>query len=844
MKGLSIPLRRWAAAAIILILAGQACTFALFDPSKINFGNSTATPGPVIATNTPYPAAQTTFVVTLPEALPAGETVSILVLDEATGLSLNASQYQLTARDTLTYTGTLPLPYNSVVKYRYIRTSAGGVAVEDTTFGTAIRYRLHNVAGPGEIHDIVADWSDKAFARPTGSILGQVYNADTGSPLVNILVTAGGVQRITDSMGRFELTGLPTGTHQLTAYSMDGLYQPFEQGAVVMENTATPVDLRIQPTHLVNVTFITTVPQDTIPGVPVRIAGNILQLGNTFADLQGGMSVTADRMPIMNLQADGRYAITLGLPVGTHIQYKYTLGDGYWNAERKGNGGWVLRDLIVPGQDITLQDSIETWSASTESGSVLFEASIPAVTPPGDIIYIQFHTYGWTEPIPMWPLGNNRWAYKLYGPLNFLGSFAYRYCRNGQCGSADDNQTVGVSPTGRQVNTSILGQDIQDVIGSWKWYENPETFALVGSAITPRDPGFVAGVEYQPAFHPNFSYFAPQAFANTKAIGSNFAVLTPNWTMSSVSPLQFATQPGSDPLWIDTAIMVSEARGVGLNVALFPTPHFPPSADTSISASAQFWQNAPKDAAWWQTFFTRYRAFLVNYADLAAQSGAQSIILGGEWITPALPGGLMPDGSSSNVPADADAQWRAIIQDLRTHFKGQIFWALPYEKSSFTNPVNFIRDVDGIYLLWSVPLAPSPTATKADFASEAGRLLDTEVAPFASLMGKPIILAVSYPSAAGVQSGCIANGAGGCLDFNALSRPNADLTAVSINLQTQADIYEAMLTAVNARSWISGFISRGYYMPVTLQDKSTSVHGKPAADVLWYWYPRLLGTVR
>ncbi|MFM8368960.1 MAG: hypothetical protein ACKOBD_09415, partial [Chloroflexota bacterium] len=67
---------------------------------------------------------------------------------------------------------------------------------------------------------------------------------------------------------------------------------------------------------------------------------------------------------------------------------------------------------------------------------------------------------------------------------------------------------------------------------------------------------------------------------------------------------------------------------------------------------------------------------------------------------------------------------------------------------------------------------------------------------------------------------------------------------VSLNLQTQADIYEAMLSAVNARPWISGFVSRGYYMPVTLQDKSTSIHGKPAADVLWYWYPRLLGTVK
>lgn len=840
MKGLATPLRRWVSTAIILAFVGQSCTFSLFN-APTGGGNINTTPIP--ATNTPYIATQTTFVATLPEPLLPGESLVVSVLDEVTGLSLNATQYPMSPRDSLTYTATLPLPVNSVVKYRYSRLGGSG-AVEDTSFGTAIRYRMHTVASSAEVQDIIADWSDRNYNRPTGSILGQIYNADTGSPIPNIMVTAGGLQYITDSLGRFELTGLPIGTHQLVAYSLDGLYLPFQQGAVVAESSPTIVDLRIKPTRLVNVTFMVAVPQDTVPGVPVRIAGNLLQFGNTFADLQGGVSTVTDRMPIMSLQADGRYSITLGLPVGTHIQYKYTLGDGFWNAEHKNDGGWVVREFLVPEQDITVQDTVVTWQAASQSRPILFEVSVPAVTPPADIIYIQFNTFGWMEPIPMWPLGNNRWAYRLYGPLNFLGSFSYRYCRNGQCGSADDSQTAGASPTGRQANTSILGQDIQDNVASWKWYENPETFALVGSAITPRAAGFVAGVEYQSTHRPNYSYFAPQAFANTRAIGSNLAVFTPSWTIISTSPLRFSTLPGQDPFWIDTAIMISQARALGLNAAIFPTPHFPPTTDSNAPASTHFWQDAPKDAAWWQAFFTRYRAFLVNYADLAAQTGAQSIILGGEWVNPALPGGLMPDGTSSNVSAEAEAQWRAIIQDVRSRFKGQIFWAMPYEQSSFTTPVNFLRDVDGIYLLWSTPVASSPTAVKTDYANEVGRLLDNEVSPLASLLGKPIIIAASYPSAVGAPSGCVASGSGICLDFDALSRPNADIPAASLNLQTQADIYEAMLSAINARPWISGFVSRGYYMPVTLQDKSTSVHGKPAADVLWYWFPRLLGTVQ
>ena len=841
MNRLSLLSRRYIIAAIVLALVGQACTFSLFE-NPINPGTPTSTPGITIPSPTPQPVAQTTFIVTLPEPLQPNETLAIAVMDEVTGLSLNALQYPMSARDSLTYTAVLPVPYNSVIKYRYVRRGDSQV-IEDTSLGTVIRYRLHFATAPAEVQDIIADWGDKSYARPTGTILGQVFNSDTGSSLPNLLVSAGGVHYLTDSLGRFELSGLPVGTQQLIAYSLDGMYQPFQQGATVADGRITIVDLRVKPAQLVNVTFMVTIPESTVPGVPVRIAGNILQLGNTFADLPGGVSTNTDRMPVMNLQPDGRYEITMGLPAGAHIQYKYTLGDGFWNAEHKADGQWNLREFIVPTQEMTLEDTVTAWSAG-DSAPILFELTVPSVTPPGDIIYIQFNIFGWMEPIPMWPLGNQRWAYKLYGPLNVLGSFSYRYCRNGQCGSADDAQTIGSAPSGRQALTSILGQDILDNVSTWKWYENPEPTTLVGANITPRANSFVTGVEYQSTYRPNWSYYAPQAFANTQALGANFAVLTPSWTYTNISPLRFTTVQGQDPLWIDSAIMISQARSLGLNVALFPTPNFPASADASTTLSTNFWLAAPRDAEWWQTWFTRYRAFAVNYADLATQTGSQILILGGDWVTPALPDGTLPDGNPSNTPADVETQWKAIIADVRSHFKGQVFWAMPYTPSSIKTPLNLLQDVDGIYLLWSAPLSTSQSATKLDFANEAGRLLDNEVAPLASLLNKPLILAIAYPSASGAASGCIANGAGGCFDLSALSRPNADISSIGLDLQTQADVYEAMLTALNVRSWISGFISRGYYIPAALQDKSTSIHSKPAADILWYWYPRLTGVVK
>ena len=823
-------------ALVVLCLLGlftQGCTISLIKWPTFPTA-SPAIPGGGGPTPTPQPKAQTTFTATLPEPLAAGETLVISLLDEVSGLPYNIAAYPMQPVDGLTYSAILPLTLNAVVKYRYERRGAAQV-VEDTSLGTAIRYRLYAVPGQGEVHDIVSDWSDKAYARPTGSIQGRAFNADTGAPIPNLLVSAGGVQYLTDSAGRFDLPGLPVGTHTLTAYAMDGMYQTFQQGAAVGGGQITSMELRLRPAPIVNVTFIAAAPPSTQAGVPVRLAGNLLQLGNTFADLQGGMSVSADRLPLLSYGTDGRYSITIGLPVGAYVQYKYTLGDGFWNAEHNAQGGFTLREFVVPAQDTVLQDQVSTWQAGN-SAPILFEVNVPASTPAGDIIHLQINPYTWTEPLPMWPMGNNKWAYKLYGPLNMLGAFSYRYCRNAQCGSADDAATAGSSAAGRSAITNLSSQDLQDTVSAWNWYDNPEPTTLVGAGITPRQ-GFTAGIELQADYRPNWSYYMPQALTNIQALGANQVVFSPTWTFSLANPLKFDPVPGRDALWPDLTTSINQARALGLNAAIFPAAHF-------NAAPADFWKAAPRDAAWWQTWFDHYRAFAVHHADLAAQTGAQTLILGGDWLAPALPNGVLADGSPSGVPADADARWKAVITEVRAHFGGRVLWALPFTQASLQTPLAFLQETDGIYLLWSAALTGQANASKADLANEAGRILDNEVAALPALINKPILLAIAYPSATGAANGCISNGAGLCLDWTALSRPNPDTSAVGLNLQIQADLYEAVLTAVNARPWISGVVSRGYYPPAALRDKSASVHGKPAADILWYWFPRMLGVVQ
>jgi len=394
----------------------------------------------------------------------------------------------------------------------------------------------------------------------------------------------------------------------------------------------------------------------------------------------------------------------------------------------------------------------------------------------------------------------------------------------------------GRRPISGVATTSLTGQDLIDTINAWAWWPESETGSIIAVPINPRQGGFWAGVELSPNYHPNWQALLPAGIQSVQSLGANFLILTPTWAATSANPLIFAPTPGLDPLWGDTLQAVQYGRAQNLSVALFASPHlFPTTPD--------FWYQSPRTPAWWEAWFSRYRAFALYHADLAQQSGAQALILGGEAIMPALPDGLLPNGSPSGVPADAGARWSGILTEVRQRFNGQVLWAHPYRDTLSPAPA-FVGQVDAVYLLWSAPLTAGPGATADTMTEAALARLDNEVLPFLNAAGKGLVLAIDYPSATGAAWGCVSAGGAGCLDWSGLARPYPDTPSAQLDLKGQSDLYQAMLQAVNQRDWVGGLVSRGYYPPAPLRDKSASVRGKMAADQLWYWFPRLTGAVK
>jgi hypothetical protein len=761
---------------------------------------------------------------------PSGSSFALQLLDEVSGLANNPTDLALNAEQDGTWRARLTPPVGSVLRYRYRRTAPAG-SDEYNAIGEPVRYRLAVVTGSMMINDIVAGWEDTAYTGPAGRITGLLTDAGTGLPLRDILVTAAGSMGFTDGQGAFRLEQLAPGQHNFAALDPTGAHQPIQQGAVVAADSATPVTLALTPAAPVQASFEVTLPSDTPAGAIVRVIGNVRGLGDTYADLAGGQSIDVNRSLALVMVDATHYLGLTTLYAGTDLEYKYTLGDGFWNAERSSKGDPLTRRLIVPTQDaVRLVDVVSTWHAST-GDSLTFRVAAPSSTPPGESLSLQLKTSDWTSPLPMWPLGAGEWTYTLHGPTAWDPPLHYRYCRNQLCGAADDVDTPGPQVEGRPADPSPTPLD---AVAGWAYWDPASGGAtVVAPEILPRT-GFEAGYELLAPFDPVWSTALPAAVAEMVAGGANVVTLTPSWTLGPPAALpRLAFDPGRAPFAADVIDQVEAARVAGLAVALHPRLIAP---DGDLDA---WWAQSPRDGAWWSVWFEQYRAFALTYAVVAEQSGAAKLVLGGREVIPALPGGVLSDGSPSGAPADVETRWDALLTEIRTVFSGRLAWEVDFGSTLLGIP-SFAETVQEIHIAWHAPLGEGTELSVEDMQAEAYQLLDAILAED-WIGGRPVYLSVEYLSVDGGATGCAPAPDGACRppsDFDSGAVVDPDL---AVDLPEQSSAINAVILAAYSREAVFGFYVRGFHPAVSLQDKSASVRGKPAQQMLGYWYPRLTG---
>ncbi len=790
-----------------IIIIGQISACAFLSPTPTN-------------NQSEYPRAEVVFQVTLPGPLPEDSRMILEVLDDVTGLYFNSSRFEMAKKDDLNYFIRLPLAISSEVKYRYLRIGVSA-DYEFNSQNQQVRYRILRVNEPEIVQDFVATWMGQAFTGPQGRILGQAIDKANNAPIPNLLICAGGLQTITASDGSFILEGLKPGVHNLVIYSMDGSYETFQQGALIADGGTTPVVVFLNKRPTTEATFIVKIPSEVDKTIPLRFISNLQDFGNSYADLSSGSSGSAANYPIMQKMSSGSYSLKLKLPVGAYFRYKYSLGDGFWNSELDNTGKFVVREMIVE-QNQTRTENVEAFTANGIA-PITFSLQTPPTTPKNETVYLQLNPFGWMEPIPMVSSGENSWHYTIYNPLHLLGSIDYRFCRNGQCGIENGVMTTQTTP----IKASNSPRDISAVISSWNSLDgvtSQPSIVTEGGPAQPR-PDWLTGVEVAPDIPANWESTIDLGLSTASSLGGDFVILTPTWSASQGTLPLLQPTPGRDLLWNDLQKMVNHVSLNKQKTILFPLINYTQSSEI-------FWGQSKQSTAWWNSWYEKYQRFILHNADLGQIMAVPSIILGDPSVIPSMSGGILPDGNQSSAPADADDRWRQLVTDVRSRYSGGIIGVTIINSNKEYIPA-WLDSVDAVYVLFSPSLEGNENSSVAEIRGQVDKLLNEKVKPIADKYQKPVFLGISVPSSSQA------------FDGYAYSKPYRisspdEVAGSGANLQVQSSVYNAVILSAASTSWITGFFSRGYYPYVSMQDASSSIYKKPAADVLWFWYHFLL----
>jgi len=215
-----------------------------------------------------------------------------------------------------------------------------------------------------------------------------------------------------------------------------------------------------------------------------------------------------------------------------------------------------------------------------------------------------------------------------------------------------------------------------------------------------------------------------------------------------------------------------------------------------------------KSDADWAAWFAAYREFILHYADLAEQSGADALAIGTEL-----------GGTTRH-----DREWRAIIAEVRRHYRGPLTycanWSEDLQHTQFWDALDWI----GVQAYYPLSTKPSPT-TEDLVQGWSGPLGDLDV--MSRVWGKPVVMTeVGYHS----------------LD-TAASKPWETELEGKLSMDTQARCYESLFRALPDHPSVHGvFIWKwhpDYARAGGPQDTEYSPERKPAEQVLARGYAEI-----
>ena len=247
----------------------------------------------------------------------------------------------------------------------------------------------------------------------------------------------------------------------------------------------------------------------------------------------------------------------------------------------------------------------------------------------------------------------------------------------------------------------------------------------------------------------------------------------------------------------DVLHAIRQAHGLGIRVML--KPHIDLADPSRWRGEIGFGH----DEEAWRAWFAAYTDFITRYAALAETANADYFVVGTELV---------------ETSGRAD-DWRRAVEAVRSNYRGPITYAANHDGEELA--VQWWDAVDAIGVDAYYPLTESNQPTVGELR-EAWEPIVARLGALSRQWDRPIILTeIGYQSA------------------NGANRAPWGVPESPVDLQEQADCYQAALEALAGKDWLRGMYWWAWDTNPAQGDPNDgtfSPHGKPAEEVLRRYY--------
>jgi hypothetical protein len=295
--------------------------------------------------------------------------------------------------------------------------------------------------------------------------------------------------------------------------------------------------------------------------------------------------------------------------------------------------------------------------------------------------------------------------------------------------------------------------------------------------------------------------------------GATWVALTPFgrlWSLTSTT-IRLDFESSLEESKRDVLAMIGQARQRGLKVVVIPHIFVERSGlqgDESGSWRGDF---DMKSRRLWAKYHASYRQFVLTWAKVAQQGGADALSIGAE---------------CTSWSGRFGGYWRSLIHDVRREFGGKLTYSANWYDEVYN--VLFWDELDFIGINAFFDLAQHDNASTEEYAASA-RQYAQQVGEFSKLMGKPVVF----------------------MELGYTSRPNGgvkpwkwpeNVGTVAVDEDEQSRSFEAITQAFLTEPWFAGFLVWRY--PANLRDLQEprwgySPYEKKADDTLTQIFSRV-----